>query len=53
MEWGRDVANASIEMVAKDAARNMVEELSHGQLQNKILNYIRKRALYHSSSYSP
>jgi hypothetical protein len=43
MEWGRDVANASIEMVAKDAARNMVEELSPGQLQNKILNYIRKR----------
>jgi hypothetical protein len=43
MEWGRDVVNESIETVTKEATNNMVEEVSHGQLQNKILNCIRKR----------
>ena len=41
MEWGHDVA--SVEMVTKDATHNRVKEASHGQLQNKILNYIRKK----------
>jgi hypothetical protein len=58
MEWGRDIANASVEMVAKDAAQNMVVEVSHGQLRNKILNAIKKkgeishRDLYHSINSS-
>jgi hypothetical protein len=43
MEWGRDVTNESIETVTKEAKHNMVEEVSHGQLQNKIINYIRKK----------
>jgi len=43
MEWGRDVVNESIETVTKEATHNMVEEVSHGQLQNKILNFIRKK----------
>jgi hypothetical protein len=43
MEWGRDVVNESIETVTKEATNNMVEEVSHGQLQNKMLNCIRKR----------
>jgi hypothetical protein len=57
-DWCRDVANASVEMVAKDAAQNMVVETSHGQLRNKILNTIKKnsetahRDLYHSINSS-
>lgn len=48
MEWGRDVANASVEMVARDAARNMAVEVSHGQLRNKILNAIKERGRAYS-----
>jgi Bifunctional DNA primase/polymerase, N-terminal/Protein of unknown function (DUF3987) len=43
MEWGRDIVKASIETVTREAAHNMVEEVSHGQLQNKILNFLRKK----------
>lgn len=43
MEWGRDVVNPSIETVTKEATHNMVEEVSHRQLQNKILSFIRKK----------
>ena len=43
MEWGRDVVNESIETVTKEATHNMVKEVSPGQLQNKILNFIRKK----------
>jgi hypothetical protein len=36
-------ANASVEMITKDATHNRMEEVSHEQLQNKILNDIREK----------
>jgi hypothetical protein len=53
MEWGRDVANASIDMVAPDAMQNMAVEVSHAQLRNKILNTIKKRGeITHRNLYA-
>jgi hypothetical protein len=43
MEWGRDIANYSTEMMASDALRNMVHDTTLGQLRNKVINVIQKR----------
>jgi hypothetical protein len=53
MEWGRDVANASIDMVAPDAMQNVAVEVSHAQLRNKVLNTIKKRGeITHRNLYA-
>jgi hypothetical protein len=43
MEWGRDIALASAEIMAGDAAKHMVQEMSHGQLANKLLAVLQRR----------
>jgi hypothetical protein len=43
MEWGRDIANISVEMMARDALQNMVYDTSQGQLRNKVQNFIQKK----------
>jgi hypothetical protein len=30
MEWGRDIANVSVETMARDAMQNMVHDTMHG-----------------------
>lgn len=35
-------ANASVEIITKDATHNRMEEVSHEQLQNKILDDVRR-----------
>jgi hypothetical protein len=49
---GRDIANVSVETMARNAMQNMVHDTTHGQLRHKIINFIQKkkktthRALY-------
>jgi hypothetical protein len=43
IEWGRDVANESVTLLTRDAREHIVDGLNpSGQLQNKILYFIRK-----------
>jgi flagellar basal body P-ring protein FlgI len=43
MEWGRDIANVSVETMARDAMQNMVQGTTHGELRNKVINFIQKK----------
>lgn len=43
MEWGRDIALTSAEMMAGDAAKHMIVEMSHGKIANRILELLRSR----------
>lgn len=42
IEWGIAVSSMSAEMVASDALKKMVVEMSHGQVANKVLDVIRR-----------
>ena len=43
MEWGRDIALASADLMASDAAKHMIVEMSHGKLVNRILELLRRK----------
>jgi hypothetical protein len=43
MKWGRDIANISVETMARDAMQNMVHDTTRGQLRNKVINSIQKK----------
>jgi hypothetical protein len=49
MEWGRDIANVSVETMARDAMQNMVHDTTHGQLRNKVINFIQKKGRRHTA----
>lgn len=43
VEWGREVAMASAELMAGDAAKHMIVEMSHGKIANRILELLRAK----------
>ncbi|MGE0602214.1 MAG: bifunctional DNA primase/polymerase [Xanthobacteraceae bacterium] len=43
MDWGREIALASAEMMAGDAAKHMIVEMSHGKIANRILELLRRK----------
>lgn len=43
MQWGADVALASAEMMASDALKRMVVEMSHGKIANRLLELLSKK----------
>jgi hypothetical protein len=43
MEWGRDIASMSVETMTRDAMQNMAHDTTHGQLRNKVINFIQKK----------
>lgn len=43
MQWGADVALASADLMASDALKRMVVEMSHGKIANRLLELLSKR----------